>query len=203
MTELTKVLTASDKASKTMASAATNLKKTFEGLDSFVESVRFLTDQIEEKQSDLNALNQQTEDAVRRAKAEMDLRILEDRKGTMLALMEEFGMAEINRAHLDTLVNDLEEAQNVDAEHIEREIQIAESKLHAQYKGQIATLEANHRVAVAEKDATITAKTQEIGFLQRNITTLEATISEERKARIEIANAESQRQGVVVNTTSK
>lgn len=203
MTELAKVLTASDKAAKAMNSAAANLKKTFDGLESFVDVSHVLTSEIEDKQSELNALTQETEDAIRRAKAEMDLRILEDRKGVMLGLMEEFGMAEINHTALAMLQEQVVEAERDISDLVEKEVKAAESKLHSRYNSQIATLEADHRVAVAEKDAAITAKNQEISFMHRQISSLEETVAAERKARVDVANAESQRQGVVVNTTSK
>lgn len=195
----TKVLTVVDKSTKALTAAAVAVEKVMGELNGTVVLATELASDIEFKQSELNQIEKGIEIAEREAAAELNLRIKENRGVVLSTLMREAGYATITMDELSAIRDDVLEAQADNAEAIEKAVKAAESKLHASYTAQMATLKAEHKVAVAEKDASITAKTQQIGFLEVSIADLKATIAAERQARIDIAASEAQKQGVTVN----
>lgn len=69
-------------------------------------------------------------------------------------------------------------------------------------KAELAETIADHKVAVAEKDADIRALTQEVSFQAKTITSLQDTITAEREARVDEAKARGV-SAVTVQTTGK
>ena len=67
----------------------------------------------------------------------------------------------------------------------------------------ISALKAEHAVDTANISADLKAAHMQISFLQRQVVDLQAQVEADRTARVEIAKAESGRQGVVVNTNGK
>jgi hypothetical protein len=201
--EQKKVLTIVDKSAKAFLASATTLTKTLAEVNGLGESVLAIAQEIEFKQSELDNINTSIVDGTRAAKVELDFQVKENEEATLNALMRKFGFAQISTKDLALLNQQLEDANADNAEAIASAVSSAEKVLHIKYSGEASTAKAEHKVVIAEVNASVTAKTQEISFLNRNVTSLEKTITDEREARVSIANADAQKQGVTVNTTAK
>ena len=86
---------------------------------------------------------------------------------------------------------------------IAKVVAAAVSKTRAESDLKASETRAAHSIAVAQKDADIIAKDNQIAFMAKQIASLEQTISDERKARVDMAASAAQQQGVVVNTSGK
>lgn len=203
MSELKKALTVTDRATKGLNKATSELAKVAESLSTLTTGAEALAIDIEFKQSELDGISAKTATAEREAAADLKLRVRENEDKVLKTLLTSRGLADISVGDVNTLNQELNDALNGNEATTESAVKQAQSLLHAQYKGEQKTAEADHQVAVAQKDADLGAKDMQIGFMEKQIASLETTIEAERTARVNIAQADSQKQGVTVNTTSK
>lgn len=200
MSEVAKVITVADRSAKAVVTATTALAKVAQELSLASQSLVTLSDEIQIKEGDLGALTAQFDTTFRTKQAELALRVLEDEDSVLGGLLQKRKLAHIAIADLSELRRALEEAQVTAAETITSAVTQAEKALHAKYTSEIATVKADHRVLSAEQEANSKAKDMRIEFLTAQVAQLQKTIDDERNTRLEVAKAESQRQGVVVNT---
>lgn len=214
MSQVKTIQTAADKSAKSVVTATLGLDKVVQEL---VKQASVLPELIEKTQEAQAIYNQQEEDAkaklagiadetklkVREAKVELDMQVRENESKVLDTLLAKNGLAHITKVEVDTLNQDLVTIKSDNAADIQKAVKAAVHNAESVAKANLDTTVANHKVAVAQKDADIKAKDMQIGFMQKTIDGLEATIRAERAARVDIANAEAQRQGVVVNTSSK
>ena len=73
------------------------------------------------------------------------------------------------------------------------------SKYEAATRAQIAALESKHAVETAQKNADLQAAAKEIEFQANQIKYLQQQIADERSTRLQVAQAEAGKQGVIVN----
>lgn len=194
----TKILTATDRTVKAMQAAAATLSANIAAAQTALPE---LLGQIEMAQSDLAAIQQETQDKVRRAKVDLSLQVEENKGKVLDSLLKEAGLAKISMAELTKLSSDLLTAQRSNNEETTKAVAAAVATVRAEATATVERQDAAHRVAVAEKDAALTAKDMQIGMLQDSIARLEATIVAEREARVAEAEARSRAQGVVVNNS--
>ncbi|UOX40265.1 hypothetical protein [Vibrio phage PhiImVa-1] len=194
-----KVLSATDKSSKALLAAAGSVEAAIKLAQ---ETLPALLVEIENKQSDLNAIESETKEKVRKAKVELSLQVEENERKVLENLMKKFGLAEITVEAVSQLRSDLEAAVASNEAEVKKAVAIAVSQAESAHKAEIARLESEHAVAVANKNAAIEAKDMQLEFQARTISSLEATITAEREARVKEAEARSNSQ-VVVNTSAK
>lgn len=194
----TKILTATDRTVKAMQAAAATLSANIAAAQTALPE---LLGQIEMAQSDLAAIQQETQDKVRRSKVDLSLQVEENKKKVLDNLLKEFGLANISMAELTKMSTELLTAKQENASEVSKAVGAAVATVRAEAAATIERQDAAHRVAVAEKDAALTAKDMQIQMLQDSVSRLEATIVAEREARVAEAEARSRAQGVVVNNT--
>lgn len=196
-------ITVLTQANKALAKTTGDLYKVMTNLNNLVNVSGAMADKIALKQAELDAIEEKMDVEHRKAVAELKLRILEDEKKELERLLKKFSLAEITIEELEDLNEELSEAKTDYSETVEKAVSQAEKVLHASYGSKIAALNAEHKVNVAQKDADKIALELQIGFLKENVESLEETIRDEREARIRIAEAESKKLPVSVNTATK
>lgn len=201
MSEVKKVITVADRSTKALVVAIAGLGKITSDLSALGDITVKLADEIEFKQSQLDNLDVEFENKFREASAELRLRIKEDESGVLKQLLSQFGLAYITSDALQTLQNDLAQAN----EDYSGMIADAESsgfrKGAAEFQAKLKEAESAHRINVAELTAKSNAKDDKITMLEAQVAQLQSDIKSERETRLAIAQAEAGRQGVVVNTS--
>ena len=201
MSEVKKVITVADRSTKALVVAIAGLGKITSDLSALGDITVKLADEIEFKQSQLDNLDVEFENKFREASAELHLRIKEDESGVLKQLLTQFGLAYITTDALQTLQSDLAQA----SKDYSAELANAEStgfrKGAAEFQAKLKEAESAHRINVAELTAKSNAKDDKITMLEAQVAQLQFDIKAERETRLAIAQAESGRQGVVVNTS--
>ncbi|EBV1835032.1 hypothetical protein DNZ22_18405 [Salmonella enterica subsp. enterica serovar Newport] len=201
MSEVKKVITVADRSTKALVVAIAGLGKITSDLSTLGDITVKLADEIEFKQSQLDNLDIEFDNKFREASAELRLRIKEDENDVLKQLLSQFGLAYITNDALQTLQNDLAQAN----EDYSGMIADAESagfrKGAAEFQAKLKEAESAHRINVAELTAKSNAKDDKITMLEAQVAQLQSDIKSERETRLAIAQAEAGRQGVVVNTS--
>lgn len=201
MSEIKKVITVADRSTKALVVAIAGLGKITSDLSALGDITVKLADEIEFKQSQLDNLDVEFENKFREASAELRLRIKEDESGVLKQLLTQFGLAYISTDALQTMQSDLAQA----SEDYSAELADAENagfrKGAAEFQAKLKEAESAHRINVAELTAKSNAKDDKITMLEAQVAQLQSDIKAERETRLAIAQAESGRQGVVVNTS--
>lgn len=201
MSEVKKVITVADRSTKALVVAIAGLGKITSDLSALGDITVKLADEIEFKQSQLDNLDVEFENKFREASAELRLRIKEDESGVLKQLLIQFGLAYITTDALQTLQSDLAQAsQDYSAELADAE-NAGFRKGAAEFQAKLKEAESAHRINVAELTAKSNAKDDKIKMLEAQVAQLQSDIKAERETRLAIAQAESGRQGVVVNTS--
>lgn len=189
-----------DRSAKNLASSLAAVQKALADLASLAEQSQGLALQIEDKQHELAAIQEQVANARRTADAELKLQVLEDARKVFVELADRLGFAKITSGELELLTKDLAHAKRDFTEELAKLREDEQSKYQAAARAQISALEGKHAVETAQKDADLKAQAYEINSLKAQITYLQEQIAAERSTRLEVAKAESSKQGVVVNT---
>lgn len=200
MSEVKKVITVSDRSTKALVVAIAGLGKIATDLQSLGDITVKLADDIEFKQSQLDNLGNEFDNKFREASAELRLRVLEDEDGVLISMLQQRGLAHITTAALRELESNLVDATSDISEAVAEAEQTGYRKGAAQFEQKLKDADANHRIAMAELTAKSNAKDDKIALLEQQLADARAQITAERETRLEVAKAESGRQGVVVNT---
>ena len=198
-----KTITAMGQAQRSFTTATTSVQKVLAQIPAFEESLLSLSTQIEDKQSQLNGLNEELAEGVRRNKAELDLRVFEDEAQVLKELMAKHGFHAISSSDYQIMETKLENATRENEEQVQAAVTSAEKSLHVKYGSEKSSIESKHKEDTAEFKADIRALTSEKDMLSVQLERAQQDLKDEREARIKIAEAETQKQGVVVNTNGK
>ena len=197
------IATVLEKSTKTLGSQITALEKLLTEAKDVHTAVEAAVEEVQNLENQRAALAQNLEHEVRQHNADLQIRRKENEASLLGQLMEARGLA--------TVTNDALTALQVQATRntaeLEAAVKAAENKGYgaatAAANAQLREAEAAHRVEVAQLEADKKATSNEITFLRQQVSQLQGQVEADRQARIEIAKAESGRQGVVVNTNSK
>lgn len=200
MSEVKKVITISDRATKGVIKATAELSKVANELNSLAQSGVMLSEEIEFKQSQLADLDNQINVKEREGAAQLRLRVIENEDNVLAGLMKTRGLATITTAELNQLNVRLTSAEAGNADAVSEAAAASYRKAETKFSADIAKIEGDHRVEMAELNANSKAKDSRISFLEAQVTQLQGEVKAERETRLEIAKAESNRQGVTVNT---
>ena len=194
-----------DKSTRALAAAQTALTKTLTELNSGVESLiqqqTDLANDIHFKGEELKSVEAKVESTIREANAETRLRVLENEDKVLGELLSQRGLITTTPAAQKELEVQLKTAEAKAAQTEHESVKVAETALHAHYSSKLAAQESAHKVEIAELNANAKASVAEIAMLKEQLEQSREDLKAEREARVQIAQAESSRQGVVVNTT--
>lgn len=188
-----------DRAQKALAAQSANLVKVATDLQGLVATSEGVVQKIEDLTAQAAELEAANATKRREADAELKLRTKEDRTGVLTELLKEGKLANITQAEVDSLRAEL--AAKLAADDKDQKVAVAVALAAAKRDSDavMAGVVADNKVAAAQKDAQITMQADKITFLGTQVAQLQGQIDADRAARLEIAKAESQRQGVVVN----
>lgn len=200
MSETKKVITVADRSTKALAVATAGLAKVASDLTALSESTIKLADDIEFKQSQLDNLNVEFDNKFRESAAQLRLRVLEDEDGVLIDLLQSRGLAHVKVSVLNELENNLETALADNSQAVAEAEANGFRKGAAEFQQKLKDAEAAHRIQTAELTAKSNAKDDRIALLLEQLEEARGQIKAERETRLAIAEADSKRQGVVLNT---
>lgn len=200
MSETKKVITVADRSTKALVVATTGLAKIASDLSALSESTVKLADDIEFKQSQLDNLNVEFDNKFRESAAQLRLRVLEDEDGVLIDLLQKRGLAHVKVSILNELENNLETALADNSQAVAEAEANGFRKGAAEFQQKLKDAEAAHRIQTAELTAKSNAKDDRIALLLEQLEEARGQIKAERETRLAIAEADSKRQGVVLNT---
>lgn len=200
MSETKKVITVADRSTKALAVATAGLAKVASDLTALSESTIKLADDIEFKQSQLDNLNVEFDNKFRESAAQLRLRVLEDEDGVLIDLLQNRGLAHVKVSVLNELENNLESALADNSQTVAEAEANGFRKGAAEFQQKLKDAEAAHRIQTAELTAKSNAKDDRIALLLEQLEEARGQIKAERETRLAIAEADSKRQGVVLNT---
>lgn len=200
MSETKKVITVADRSTKALVVATTGLAKIASDLSALSDSTVKLADDIEFKQSQLDNLNVEFDNKFRESAAQLRLRVLEDEDGVLINLLQSRGLAHVKVTVLNELERNLETALADNSQAIAEAEANGFRKGAAEFQQKLKDAEAAHRIQTAELTAKSNAKDDRIALLLEQLEEARGQIKAERETRLAIAEADSKRQGVVLNT---
>lgn len=200
MSETKKVITAADRSTKALVVATTGLAKIASDLSALSESTVKLADDIEFKQSQLDNLNVEFDNKFRESAAQLRLRVLENEDGVLIDLLQNRGLAHVKVTVLNELERNLESALADNSQAVAEAEANGFRKGAAEFQQKLKDAEAAHRIQTAELTAKSNAKDDRIALLLEQLEEARGQIKAERETRLAIAEADSKRQGVVLNT---
>lgn len=200
MSETKKVITVADRSTKALVVATTGLAKIASDLSALSDSTVKLADDIEFKQSQLDNLNVEFDNKFRESAAQLRLRVLEDEDGVLIDLLKSRGLAHVKVSVLNELESNLETALADNSQAVAEAEANGFRKGAAEFQHKMKEAEAQHRIQTAELTAKSNAKDDRIALLMEQLEEARGQIKAERETRLAIAEADSKRQGVVLNT---
>lgn len=200
MSETKKVITVADRSTKALVVATAGLAKIASDLSALSESTVKLADDIEFKQSQLDNLNVEFDNKFRESAAQLRLRVLEDEDGVLIDLLQSRGLAHVKVSVLNELESNLETALADNSQAVAEAEANGFRKGAAEFQQKLKDAEAAHRIQTAELTAKSNAKDDRITLLMEQLEEARGQIKAERETRLAIAEADSKRQGVVLNT---
>lgn len=199
----TAIATMAEKAQKALLKQAQENKKILEDVLNTSTALALLIEDVQIKENELNSIAVSTKDAVREAAIELDFAIRENENKVLTNLMSKYGYAAITEEQMNALQNALAAAQSVNVDDIAKAVEAKTSSIYAAHNAQMAALKAAQAVEIANTTAELKAAQMQNTFMAQQVEDLRSQVEADRAARIEIAKAESGRQGVVVNTNGK
>lgn len=201
--EVKKTLTIVDRSTKALNTAADAVVKAAQDLQNITVASTQLTQDIEFKQSELDSLEEQLVIKQREQAAELRLRVKEDADAVLAELLKERGLITTTTKDVKDVEAQLAKALADNSAEVEAAIQHTTAEITSVFKAQLAQKDSDHKVEIASLKANATAAQERITFLTAELAQARAQVEADRTARVEIAKAEAQRQGVVVNANGK
>lgn len=200
MSDSKTVISVTERATKAVATAAAGLGKVVADLQSLAEGSERISQEIQFKQQELGNIEAQFNEKLAEEKSKLKIKVLENEDGVLNALLKARGLVAIEPGVVDGLRNELAVAQDSNEDAINAAVAAAERSAAIQLNAVKSNLESAHKVAIAELNANTKADKDRIAMLTEQLEAARADLKAERETRLEIAKADANRQGVVVNT---
>ncbi|AGZ17555.1 hypothetical protein X824_gp268 [Escherichia phage 4MG] len=200
MSDSKTVISVTERATKAVATAASGLSKVVADLQSLADGSERISQEIQFKQQELGQIEAQFDEKFAEEKSKLKIKVLENEDGVLNALLKARGLVAIEPGVVDGLRNELAVAKDSNEDAINTAVADAKQKVYAELNAVKANLEASHKVAIAELNANTKADKDRIAMLTEQLEAAREDLKAERETRLEIAKADANRQGVVVNT---
>lgn len=183
----TVVVTAVTKAAKSLGTQVTAMAKAVAEIQALQAMVPELADEISMKTAALAQIEADTKETLRKAKAELNLQILENEDKVLETLMTKRNYAVITTGDLRELEESLADATSDVAATVAKAVAAKEAEVNRNFQFDIQKKESDHSVQTAELKATIKQLQNEVEFLKASNASLQENIVAERAARVEAA----------------
>ena len=189
-----------DRASKNLQALLAAAVKATADLGTLTTESIAKAHEIEDLEAKAAELASANETARREAAAELKLRVKEDSDAVLSELLKAGNLARISESDLSNVRSELAARVAADDKELKTAVAVAVAAAQRDAKAEAAQVEATNKVEVAEKNATIEQQKMQLAFMTQQNADLRKQIEDERAARIAIAQADSAKQGVIVNT---
>lgn len=200
MTSQTQATIIIERATKGLQKVSADLQKQLTDLTQMGTVSQELALKIEDQQLELASLQSQYSTARRTADAELKLAIMEDADKQLEILLKQFKLARVTEEDVRTLVERTAKAEADVAAGFQEAKDTALAQANAAYRAELNAVNSKHSLESAELKANNAALTKEISFLNEQIKYLQQQLADERATRLAIAQADANKQGVIVNT---
>lgn len=200
MSDSKTVISVTERATKAVATAATGLSKVVADLQSLAEGSERISQEIQFKQQELGNIEAQFNEKLAEEKSKLKIKVLENEDGVLNTLLKARGLVAIEPGVVDGLRHELAVAQDSNEDAITAAVDAAKRSAAIELNAVKSNLESAHKVAIAELNANTKADKDRIAMLTEQLEAARADLKAERETRLEIAKADANRQGVVVNT---
>lgn len=197
------LLTAAEKASKTLNTAATSLSKGLEQFQDIPAMIEDMGQTILSKEAELADITAKVADQRRISKAQLEIQIMEDEDKVFNNLRTARGFAAITVETLTDLETALDTANNDMDDKVSAAVHAATGSVATKHKHEMDMLNATHAQDTASLQAANDQLRSQITFLNEQIERNTRDKAAERETQVSIAQANANAQGVVVNTSSK
>ena len=199
--EIKKVASAVERSAKALSKTIADVAKVNAELQALASSTEILVVAVEDKEAQLANLDAEYATKLREATAELKLKVLENEDSVLESLLKKNSLAKVSTQDLAALKGDLAKAIDSNESTVDEAVRKAVAELTYKQKVELDAQKASFDVEKAQLTATAESKDIQIKLLTAQITDLQGQVAAERAARIEVAKAESGKQGVIVNTT--
>lgn len=199
MSDVKNFVSVTDRSTKAIVTASNGLGKVVSELQALANSSEQIAEEIQLRQGELNNINADFDQKFAEAQAGLKIKVLGNEDKVLADLLKARGLVTIDPSELQTLRDDLYTVQQSNEQAVADAVAAAERNGQTALRAALATQEANHKVAIATLEANSSAKDDRISMLTEQLEAARGDLKAERETRLAIAQAESQRQGVVVN----
>lgn len=200
MSDSKTVISVTERATKALTAASGNLAKVVADLATLSEGSEAISQEIQFKQQELGQIEVQFGEKFAEEKSKLKIKVLENEDAVLNSLLKTRGLVAIEPGVVDGLRNELTVAQDSNEDAINAAVAAAERSAAIQLNTVKSNLESAHKVAIAELNANTKADKDRITMLTEQLEAARSDLKAERETRLEIAKADANRQGVVVNT---
>ena len=189
-----------NKAVKALDASAKQQQVAVDALNGLRDELGSLNEQISVANIQLSELKTAHATQVRENAIELHIAVRENESRVLNSILEKHGLVSLAKTDLDTLTKRADTAERDVQAAIDNAVHNAVTAKAMDYSNRILSLARDHEVAIAQLNANSSADAKRIEQLEAQVESLEAKAQAELDARIEIAKAESNKQGVTVNT---
>jgi len=201
MSQINAVLSNTQKATKGLSAAQVALEKLIGTFAQNVVENETVLESVAIAQSKLDDLKEQTDIEVRKATIDFDLRLQEHKNKVITEVLQSNDEVAVDVSYLSTLRDEGANTGYYNKVAINRAVQAAVATVKAESTTALATANSEHAVETAELKADKASLESQVKWLTDSVTKLEESITAERAARVQMAEAASKAAAVTVNTT--
>ena len=189
-----------NKAVKALDASAKQQQVAVDALNDLRDELGSLNEQISVANIQLSELKTDHARQVRENAIELNIAVRANESRVLNNILEKHGLVSLAKTDLYNLTKRANTAERDVQDEIDKAVHNAVTATAMDYSNRILSLAKDHEVAIAQLNANSYADGNLIEQLEARVESLEAKAQAELYARIEIAKAESNKQGVTVNT---
>ena len=189
-----------NKAVKALDASTKQQQVAVDALNGLRDELGSLNEQISVANIQLSELKTDHATQVRENVIELNIAVRENESRVLNSILEKHGLVSLAKTDLDTLTKRANTAERDVQAEIDNAVHNAVTAKAMDYSNRILSLARDHEVEIAQLNANSSADAKRIQQLEAQVESLETKAQAELHARIEIAKAASNKQGVTVNT---
>lgn len=189
-----------NKAVIALDASAKQQELAIDALNGIRDELDALNEQISVANIQLSELKNDHATQVRENAIELNIAVREDESRVLNTLLERHGLISVVKTDLDVLTKRANNAERDVQAAIDNAVHNAVTAKAMDYSNRMLSLIRDHAVQIAQLNANSSADAKRIQQLEAQVDSLETKAQAELYARIEIAKADSNKQGVTVNT---
>ena len=171
-----------------------------DALNGLRDELDALKEQISVANIQLSELKNDHATQVRENAIELNIAVRVNESRVLNIILAKRGLVSVDKTDLDVLTNRANTAERDIQAEIDKAVHDAVTAKAMDYGNRMLSLIRDHEVQIAQLNANSSADAKRIQQLEAQVESLETKAQAELHARIEIAKADSNKQGVTVNT---